>query len=100
MKNRFNNALKLAAAALLVTAATAGAQSAEELLNPDPQDWPAVGRTVDGQRFSPLDQINTENVDQLRLDWVLPIPFTGSVQLTPAVYDGVLYMNMPTGVRA
>lgn len=100
MKNRFNNALKLAAAALLVTAATAGAQSAEELLNPDPQDWPAVGRTVDGQRFSPLDQINTENVDQLRLDWVLPIPFTGSVQLTPAVYDGVMYINMPTGVLA
>jgi len=37
------------------------------LENPSPNDWLMFSRTYDAQRFSPLDQINKENVDQLRL---------------------------------
>ncbi len=32
-------------------------------------DWMSYGRTCDEQRFSPLDQINDSNVDQLGLAW-------------------------------
>ena len=40
------------------------------LLNPDPADWLMVHRTYDFQSFSPLDQINRDNVGQLRLAWM------------------------------
>ncbi len=32
-------------------------------------DWPAYGRTQEGQRFSPLTQINDKNVHQLQKAW-------------------------------
>lgn len=32
-------------------------------------DWPAYGRTQQGQRFSPLKQINTENAGKLQEAW-------------------------------
>ncbi|MEB5475745.1 glucose/quinate/shikimate family membrane-bound PQQ-dependent dehydrogenase [Acinetobacter pollinis] len=33
-------------------------------------DWPAYGRTQDGQRYSPLTQINDKNVQNLKEAWV------------------------------
>ena len=39
----------------------------EELVNPDPGDWLMYRRTLDSQGYSPLDQINRENVTDLRL---------------------------------
>ncbi|WP_353220347.1 membrane-bound PQQ-dependent dehydrogenase, glucose/quinate/shikimate family [Salinisphaera sp. S4-8] len=35
----------------------------------DPGDWPSWGRTKGQSRFSPLDQINTDNVAQLQKAW-------------------------------
>ena len=40
-----------------------------ELLDPDPSDWINWRRTIDGQGYSPLDQINRENVKNLQLVW-------------------------------
>ncbi len=34
------------------------------------QDWPAYGRNQEGQRFSPLKQINADNVHKLKEAWV------------------------------
>ena len=39
------------------------------LLNPSPNDWLMFSRTYDAQRFSPLNQINRQNVSQLRMAW-------------------------------
>ena len=36
---------------------------------PAPGEWLSYGRTYDEQRFSPLDQINTETVKDLGLAW-------------------------------
>ena len=44
------------------------------LQNPNPGDWLMINRTFDEQRFSPLDQINRENVGQLRLAWARGLP--------------------------
>ena len=41
----------------------------EMLQNPDPSDWLSWRRTLDGQGHSPLDQITTENINELRLAW-------------------------------
>jgi proteasome-associated ATPase len=40
--------------------------SEEMLLKPSPNDWLMYSRTYDAQRFSPLTQISTKNVGQLR----------------------------------
>ena len=45
------------------------AQTTEDLTNPAPGDWPTYGRTLDMWRYSPLDQINRDNVNQLQLVW-------------------------------
>ena len=40
------------------------------LRNPDPGDWLMAHRTYDFQAFSPLDEINRDNVGELRLAWM------------------------------
>src|SRR5262249_47053642 len=47
----------------------------ERLANPDkePQNWLMVHRSYDAQRFSPLDQINKQNVKNLKLLFAVAI---------------------------
>ena len=48
--------------------------TAAELANPSPNDWLSFSRTYDDQRFSPLNQINRQNVGQLRMAWTRGTP--------------------------
>ena len=59
------------------------------LQNPSPDDWLMWRRTLDGWGYSPLDQIDRDNVGTLRMVWSRAV--TGG-KATPLVYDGVLYM--------
>ncbi len=55
-------------------------------------DWPAYGRDPGGTRYSPLDQINTTNVQRLQRAWVYHTGEPGrAFEVTPIVVDGVLY---------
>ena len=69
----------------------------EMLLNPDPGDWLMFSRTYDAQRFSPLDQINRQNVNQLRTAWVRGMG-PGIHENIPIVHDGVMYVVNPKAV--
>jgi PQQ-dependent dehydrogenase (methanol/ethanol family) len=72
----------------------------ETLMQPAPGDWLMINRTYDEQRFSPLSQINRDNVAQLRLAWSRGLP-AGTQESTPIVYNGVLYSYRPgAGVLA
>ena len=72
----------------------------EMLLNPDPADWLMINRTFDQQRFSPLEQIDRDNVDRLGLAWSRGLP-QGVQETTPIVHDGVMYLVQPgAGVLA
>src|SRR6476659_3417334 len=52
-------------------------------------------------RFSPLRQISTDNVARLRPVWVYQPPGTGSIECTPVVANGVMYVTSgPTSVSA
>lgn len=66
----------------------------EMLRDPDVADWLMLSRTYDEQRFSPLDQIDTENVDRLRMVWSRGLP-AGASSTIPIVYDGVMYVVSP-----
>ena len=61
----------------------------------DPDNWMAYGRTYGDQRFSPLEQINTTNIQQLGLAWYADIPSRDGLSATPIVVDGVVYMSAP-----
>ena len=67
-------------------------------------EWLAYGRTHSETRFSPLQDINMENVDQLKVDWFLDLPNDVGLVSTPLVVDGTLYftgtMNLIRAVDA
>ena len=67
------------------------------LADPPPGDWPSWRRTRNGHGYSPLDRITRDNVDQLRLAWVLAIR-EGRHQTTPLVHDGVMFLANPGSV--
>jgi len=54
-------------------------------------DWTMYGRTNDEQRFSPLNQINEQNVGQLGLVWNHELGTTRGLEATPLVSNGVIY---------
>jgi quinohemoprotein ethanol dehydrogenase len=69
---------------------------AERLANADrdPNNWLTYGRTYSEQRFSPLTQINAQNVSQLKLAWHYNLPTDPRAhEATPLVVDGILYVT-------
>nr|PZN81225.1 MAG: PQQ-dependent dehydrogenase, methanol/ethanol family [Pseudomonadota bacterium] len=58
-----------------------------------PGQWMSHGRTYSEQRFSPLTQINTENVSQLGLTWYADFDTRRGQESTPLVIDGVVYVT-------
>ena len=67
------------------------------LQNPDPADWLMWRRTLDSWGYSPLDQVDSDNVETLRMVWTRALG-PGTNQGTPLVYDGVMYMPNPRDV--
>ena len=68
----------------------------EMLRNPSPNDWLMYSRTYDAFRDSPLAQINTKNVKNLRMAWVRGLE-AGTTETIPLVHDGVMYVIAPGG---
>ena len=60
------------------------------LLDPPDDDWLVWRRTHANLGHSPLDEINKENVDDLRLSWTWSLP-PGANMMTPIVHDGVMF---------
>jgi len=60
------------------------------------EEWRGHGRDLGEQRYSPLDQISTINVDRLGIAWTYDIPRRGArLEATPIVVDGVMYATGP-----
>jgi PQQ-dependent dehydrogenase (methanol/ethanol family) len=59
----------------------------------EPGQWLSYGRTYDEQRYSPLDQITAQNIDELGLAWFADIPLNRGQEATPIVVDGVIYLG-------
>jgi alcohol dehydrogenase (cytochrome c) len=56
-------------------------------------DWPSYNGEVSGGRYSPLTQINKNNVSRLVPKWLFGLPNTSNLQVTPVVADGVMYVT-------
>jgi alcohol dehydrogenase (cytochrome c) len=62
------------------------------LREPAPGDWLMWRRTYDGWGHSPLDQINRENVSNLKVAWAWGMDSSGYTEFTPLVHDGILFL--------
>jgi alcohol dehydrogenase (cytochrome c) len=61
------------------------------LRNPPAADWLQWRRTYDQHGFSPLTQINKQNVKTLHSAWTWSLP-PGTSEITPLVHDGIMYV--------
>lgn len=59
----------------------------------EPGNWLSHGRTYDEQRFSPLAQINSDNVGDLGLAWYYDLDTSRGQEATPLIVDGVMYVS-------
>ena len=72
------------------------------LRDPDPNDWLMIRGNYQAWNFSPLTDINRENVGGLRLEWAWAMTEGGGrSEPAPVVHDGVLYLvNMANVIQA
>jgi len=63
-----------------------------------PGDWLSYGRNYSEDRYSSLNQITKDNLDQLGLAWTLELDSTRGIQATPIVVDGIMYFTGPWSV--
>lgn len=61
------------------------------------RNWPSYNRTLAGDRFSPLKEINQDNVANLTRKCEYALPEPTSFQTGPLAIDGILYFTSPGG---
>lgn len=85
---------------VLGTHATARAQqnvTYDQILHASqhPQDWLTYGENYSSWRYSGLKQVDTSNVDQLKMRWVYQLSHQGIFESTPIVEGGLMYVTEP-----
>ena len=79
-------------------------QARTDAVEVDPADWPRYARDLGGQRYSPLDEINRGNVENLDQAWSYRLrPEGGAAALggtVPIVIDGIMYLPVGNAVVA
>ena len=105
---RFRHVILALTAITLLLAADRSSSARQGNASQADADWPMYHRDFAGTRYSPLAQINTENVAQLKQAWTLQLrepdinigpasPSEVFQQVTPIVVNGIMYL--PAGNR-
>ena len=99
--SRFSLPLFLATTGLAAALGSANAQESPfvevtdaVLRNQDPADWLRWRGNHTASGYSPLDQVNRENVQKLGLAWTWAME-AGTQEQEPIVYKGVMYLPNP-----
>lgn len=92
-------ALSLQSACWAALAQPAGSIDTARLLNAasEPGMWLTGGRDYQQSYFSPLTDINKENVTELGYAWHYETDTTSGLEATPIVVDGRMYTSGPRG---
>jgi alcohol dehydrogenase (cytochrome c) len=85
----------------VLSAAAAAQVPFERIVNADkePGNWLTYSRDLLGHRFSPLKEITTENVGNLKVKWAYQFPNDRS-EVSPIVVDNVMYVSGPNWAAA
>ena len=65
------------------------------LWKPDPANWLMWRRTLDSWGYSPLNEVNRNNVSRLKMTWTRGIGTGRTQEATPLVYNGTMYIPNP-----
>ena len=60
--------------------------------------WPTYNGEPGGNRYTTLTQIDKNNVGTPRAAWMFTVPDAGTLQVTPVVVDGMMYVTAPERV--
>ena len=97
---------------MLLAASIAQAQNLDPkalvLFNQPAESWPTYNGDYSGRRYSTLNQINSQNVDRLKIEWMYRItgigPLRGvgnpSIKSTPLLVNGIMFFTIPNHVFA
>jgi len=103
MKVFYHLGVALAALGMVVAAPVFGAAKAkpgvakvawvtgERIAANEAQNWMSHGRGYDEKRYSPLVQIDVNNITQLKLAWFQDLPTKRGQEATPIVVDGMMF---------
>ncbi len=82
---------------MLKASRTNSSRSHRRTLNaPDPADWLMLGGNMEHWNYSPLNQINRDNVSGLQLVWARQMPTTGGrAGTSPLIHNGIMYLVSP-----
>ncbi|MAW81956.1 MAG: quinoprotein glucose dehydrogenase [Parvularcula sp.] len=87
----------------LILMSLAGCAQSNSILG-EAGDWPRYARDLAGTRYSPLSEINAENVSRLKEAWSFRVRPKGGGALvssaTPIVIDGVLFLPIGNAIVA
>lgn len=61
----------------------------------EPGNWLTHSGSYNAHRFSALDQIDATNVSRLKPSWIYQIRNTHTVETSPLVIDGIMYLSEP-----
>ena len=70
------------------------------IADPKPGEWPTYNGNLSGNRYSPLREINVDNVAHLAAKWMFPIANSRRLEVTPVVVDGVMFVTAANQVYA
>lgn len=77
-----------------------GAVTWNEVVHPKDGEWPTYHGDIGGNRYSDLKQITAANVGHLAPKWMFPISGARSLEVTPVVAGGVMYVTTVNTVHA
>ena len=75
------------------TSARTDVQPAQLLAAPVAANWLSYNGDYTGRRYSALREVTTENVAQLRAQWVFHVPNSAHLEVTPVVADGIMFVT-------
>jgi len=85
-------ALTLALSTSVIATQTPQTVNQQAIVEPG-GEWLSYGRTYREQRFSPLDNINRDNIGELDLAWSFKFDTARGMEATPIVNNGVIYVS-------
>jgi alcohol dehydrogenase (cytochrome c) len=62
-------------------------------VQPVGKNWPTYNGDYSGRRYSSLDQINVKNAGSIRAQWLFHAPNSDSLEVTPVVLDGLMFVT-------
>lgn len=64
------------------------------LMDPPDEEWILWRGNLSNHGYSNLDQVNTDNVADLRLEWAWAMPAGGLQEMAPLVHDGIMFLGI------